>query len=330
MTRLLEELSWVSVGLLPEASESDFKVSVTIASNESERQISFQLPLFVYDLPMTSVGEEHWEEFCRLLKQHGIPLRSSVHTLENNAANAIPIRMALRSNGESFTLESVESADLLTVQFKDIQSGVWGWPLEIAGDSTSALLPDFVSTLRTAIGGDTPIGIALPIVASEEDIRQVVQSRPEYLLLDGGGNALDAVAIRTIAAARRIAREESIHSLPILANVGVSGVDEMLKCLALGANALAGDLLFKQHLPEPQAKEAETSYGMLSSLTAAAPEKESVLKPVSDAVESLDTEFRLQLSQLGCSDISELNARMLQATSEAAASLTGVSLVGRS
>lgn len=286
----------------------------------SDREIQLGLPLLVRRFNSAKLGET-WQDFCSLLRQYGIPLDCSVDDLKSIARSAIPVRLGQRAFDRPLLATQVQTADLFELSSRSAKTDDWAWPAEIGNIKN---LAGFLTAVREAAGGNTPIGIKLPLGADSFDIQASIEAGVDFLSLVSLGQDVDELAIWGIARARDIANSLGASSLTIIVDVPVEGPEDALKCLALGASIVTIDRLLEPLLETP-VEATKTPAGRLTSLGAVpTKQKPPSLRKVKGAMNSFRELLVRQMRLCGATDLTSFNRQCLRATTPQCAEVTGV------
>ncbi len=334
---VLHELCFVQAELPPATGRGNDACSTTTCAlgvRGSARTFQFGLPFFVRGLRPFAVGTA-WNIFCSLLRQHGIPLFSSVADLHSVAASAVPPRCGIRNinqpldvaeltTADAFELACCEGLDAVGVRSsgsnQNSQRQRWGWSQEFLPEQ----LGGFVSAVRQAAGGDTPIGVGLPLGAHVEDLRRALRAGIDFISLTSRFQTLEADDVRSVMQCRQLTREMECDDLPILVSPPRINWDQAHKLLALGASAVCIDSLLRPLIPAAPTTVDDLGVGMLSSLTPKASRKAPELTTMSAALDAARLELVERLQSCGAHDLKNFGAHVLRSCSPRATQLTGI------
>lgn len=329
---VLDELSFIqaelpTVGTLVAAP---LNTRCTLTAADSQRKLQLHVPYFVRQLGPADLGPA-WKTFCLLLRQHGIPLFSPAKALQAVPAAAVPPRFGTRYIDQPIDAEELTTADAFELACYDLPrqySGqVWQWSREILPNQ----FPDFVRAVRQAAGGDTPIGLGLPLGCHVEDLRRAVKAEVDFICLSSRFRQLDAGDLRGLCRCRQMLGQFQREAMPIFVTAPLNDLEQAHKLIALGASAVCIDSLLRPLLPTaPAATTMLAGAGMLAGLTpvAAATATATRRAPELIAVQTALAEYRQRLSErlrcVGVSDLTAFNADVLRSCSERAERVTGV------
>jgi hypothetical protein len=309
---ILDELSFVraplqSADLAELAPSVDTTFSLYV--NGSTRPIQFARPFFVSELGQRQTGGS-WSTLCGLLRRQGIPIFSSVVALQDVPAASVPPRLARRFVNEPLDAVELQTAEAFEIACRAPSGRSWGWTSEI----TTEQLGEFVEAIRQASGGDTPVGIGLPLGCHELDLRSSLKASVDFVSLVASGPTVGRADIRAVAQARRICSDCGQASLPLFVNLPISNADQAMKVLALGASAICIDSLLSNCIPKPAAGAAVgggIGSGMLSGITAG-PRKAVGLPQVEQALEQLNQTLHDTLRSVGAKRLQQCNVACLR------------------
>ncbi len=300
--------------------------SVSLSAEGCERGFQFASPFIVRHLGPAQLGPA-WEVFCRLLRTHGLPLYSSVEALEANPVASVPGRMARRFVDEPFERIELRTADAFEVECRDKEQQNWGWPSEL---STTEKLRGLVTAVREAAGGDTPVGLSLPIGASDRDVNRCLDSGVDFLtLVVQGDGPLDAATVGGLVHARRTCRSAGHRLFPLLLDAPVPNVEQAVKLLALGATAVSIDRVLRGAIPKPDsAKPSPVGGGMLSGISSVPVEKTPALPEMERILVRMSSYLRNRMRLTGTQRLSDFGAHCLKGLSATACQVSGIGMLG--
>lgn len=322
MGTALDELSIVPGQLATDLSvrSSSSATQVTIRAANSRREVPLGLPVMVRQMTAKGLGES-WTEFCGLLRKYGILVDSPAANFEQLPPAAVPLRLGKRFLDEPFYAAELQTADLLELSTRCRSTGNWGWPVEM-GDSSR--LKGMVAAVREAAGGNTPVGISLPLGVHPNDLDVCIDAELDFLTIVAPGNEIDDFSMWGIAKVRQVCQEKG-QDLPLMVDARFLRVLDAVKCLLLGASVVSIDSLLEPFLKADRSEAAKRGQGMLSSI-GGLPESRKGMTLIK--LENKIREFRdalvQQMQWVGASDLSVFDRRFLRAATENCARLTGV------
>ncbi|MFK7735113.1 MAG: hypothetical protein AB8B50_03730 [Pirellulaceae bacterium] len=330
LSQCLDRLCFATVAMGMNIGQEVPDSSCKIAAQNSQRTIQMQLPGFVTRWGPEELGDA-WPEFCELVKQFGLALATDVESLADLPPAAVPLRMGGRVNLRPVVPEELSTADLFVLTLQD-ESGVWGWPPEIGELSR---IESFIASLRQAAGDNTPIGIGLAANARSSDLQLAIRAGADFLHLVSRGAGVDVCV--GVAKARAMAVAQKKADLPILLEAPVTGEENLVKLLALGASAVSLDAFLESavvHLTQRADDDNSGNQvgGMLSSLVAQPPGETSArpkLQPLNERLKAFEFELRDKLNLVGVIDMAGFNSNCLRALDASAAELFCLSKMDR-
>lgn len=311
---------------LPVSSRQDLRNSYstkcTLSVSGSEREHQFHLPYFVRHLTPSELGIS-WVSICNVLRQHGIPIFSSVAALQEVPAASAPARWGMRYINEPIDGIEVTTADAFELSCQDRSRKEWGWSSELRPEQMGAL----VSAVREAAGGDIPIGISLPLGAHDDDLRHVLAAGADFISLIARTARLQATDVHGLVHCRKLANHMSQNYLPILVTAKLSSQEQAHKLLALGASAVCIDDLLRPLIAaalEARSTNNISGTGMLSGMMPLASPKLPVLTNVSTALIDFQQQLVERLNSVGARDLRSFTSDVLRSCSQQAQQITGV------
>ncbi len=308
----------ISTGTMERAKSS---LTRTLSVNGSGRELQISLPYFVRRLAPSVLGSL-WIPFCGLLRQHGIPIFSSVNGLKEVPAANVPARLAMRYIDEPIDALELTTADAFELACRDRLGRTWGWSSELRTEQLGAL----VCAVREAAGGDTPIGIGLPLGGPIEDMRRVLAADVDFISLIGRSPRLEATDIASIVQCRTTAGELDKSNLTILVSAPISDQEQAHKLLALGASAVCIDGLLRPLFSEVSKvrTSSDSAAGMLSGMMPAVSHKQPQLTAISTALAEYRQQLADRLQSVGASDLRNFTSHVLRCCSQRGEQITGV------
>lgn len=297
--------------------------SLTLHSNDGSRQIRLGLPWVVRHPSAGRLGA-HWETFCGLVRAFEIGLQCSVHDLESVPAVSVPLRFGRNHAGASLDPIELQTADVFELDGRTLDSQHWHWP---ADSNDPQRMEAMLGAIRNATSGDTPIGLALPLGARDEDLQRCLEAGADFLtLVSFNRSRADSLAISGIVRARKSCVAAGFPEFPLIVDVPVCRPKHLIIYLALGASIVSVDSLLAQAIELDVAKSTQVGSGMLSGIGATMPTEKSDLPHVKGVLSDLRTELVEQMSFLGVADISQLNRQCLRTANAEVAGLAGLDL----
>ncbi|MCR9294785.1 MAG: hypothetical protein NXI32_18860 [bacterium] len=305
-----------------------------IPTQGSQRQLQLGLPVMLRQMRAQHLAAL-WKDFCSLLRQAAIPVHCSLEELEPLPAAAVPMRFARRYNRQPLQMLDVATADLLELSLRS-SAHEWGWPSELV---TTNALPAFISSVRAAAGGNTPVGLELPVGADVADIELAVNSGVDFLTLHG--SAFDELSVWGISRARQIANKIARASFPIVVDLPLQKIEHLPKCLAIGASVVAIDSLLKP-VTDAAVAELESQTSKPAARTGKLPLSVDIraielrkgksslelLKPVESLLEGIRSILKSHMRLCAVEELAGLDKRCLRATSRRLAELSGLQMLG--
>lgn len=308
----------------PFAPSQKFSTLCGISVRASSRTFQFNLPYFVSQLGPKQLGNG-WISFCGLLRRCGVPLFSSVAPLHAVPAASVPARWSRHNINTALDATELNSADALEIACCAPDERTWEWSSELQPEQFGG----FVSAVRMAAGGDTPIGIGLPLGCHTADMRRAMEAQVDFIHLHARGKRLEANELHSLVQMRNLSDKHQTVRLPILLSAPLSELTHAHKLLALGATAVCIDTLLQPLIP-PLTAALTTEVvggGMLSGLMPTVSPKPLPLT----AVEAALAEYQQQLVELlrttGTDQLQGLNSSLLRSCTERSARITGAALL---
>lgn len=290
--------------------------------NGSGREHQINLPYFVRQLTPSELGIT-WVPLCNILRQHGIPLFSSVAALQEVPAASVPARWGIRYINEPIEGTEVTTADAFELSCQDRSRSEWGWSSELRPEQMGAL----VSAVREAAGGDIPIGISLPLGAHADDLRHALAAGADFISLIARTARLQATDVHGLVHCRKLANQLSRNHLPILVTAKIASQEQAHKLLALGASAVCIDDLLRPLIAEAleaRSTSITSGTGMLSGMMPLASSKPLTLANVSTALVDFQLQLVERLNSVGARDMRSFTSHVLRSCSRQAQQITGV------
>lgn len=350
---LLDELEYSRAPLLTAATthpSAPPSLACTMSVSGSQRAIQLRSPYFIRALGATELGAA-WSPLCNALRQHDIPIFSSVESLDGVPAASVPARWSGRPVDESFNSVELTTADLFEVTCFSRDKRRWTWPSEIAFERIDSLL----RSVRAAAGGDTPVGLSLPLGCHPGDLERCLTADIDFISLNcthtltlpvglqpsstGSGataRALPsgvflAVDLHSIVLCRQMLQQHNRADLPMLVTAPVVDVEQVHKLLALGASAVSIDNIVRQSLALdlPPSQEQESVADLRRrlpslSMSAAPAARKTVLPQVRAQLTQARQTLVERLQSVGACSLAKFNQQCLVSVSQRAQQVTGV------
>jgi glutamate synthase domain-containing protein 2 len=207
--------------------------------------------------------------------------------------------------------------------------------LNVGTDTTADALRDLVSSIRRSTGKKIPVLVGLGASRIAEEVRAVVKSRADGIVLDGQTTAVADTPdelfrfcrVPTIAAipmARdALLENKALGAIELVAATGIRNGADAAKALALGADAVRIDEAALVALGYEPTSNAEHRGVYLSSQAVAG----SGIK-VAKFINSMTMEIALLARSLGKGDVHSLEFEDLSALTVEASMMAGVRLAG--
>ena len=294
----------------------------------SGRKLQFNAPFFARGLSASQLST-NWPAVCGILRAKGLPMYATVQELQSVPATQVPARIAQRFLGQPFVHDEVTTSDALELVNCTLVGSGWSWPYEISG---SRDLKTLVTTLRSATGGEVPIGMNLPLNAKLADMRMSLDSTVDYLTfthcpecLTSSTAQVTSLAAHGIVLARKICAQYGRPKIPLLLDAPIANIDHVIKLLALGASAINIASIIRNALPaaEPQRFESKLTESLLGGL----PTVQKVVRELPQVERSL-AELIQRLSETlrfaGLLDVAELESSCLLSMNTVVAEQLGI------
>jgi hypothetical protein len=290
----------------------------------SSRTFQFNLPYFVSQLGTQQLGNG-WLSFCGLLRRFGIPLFSSLAPLHAVPAAAVPARWSRHHINCALNATELNSADAFEIACCAPDARTWEWSSELQPDRFGS----FVSAVRLVAGGDTPIGIGLPLGCHLDDMQLALEAQVDFIHLHARGKRLEANELHSLVKLRSLSNRYQTVRLPILVSAPLSELTHAHKLLALGATAVCIDTLLQPLIPTLAASLTTEAAGggMLSGLIPAVSPKSLPLPAIEAALAEYQQELISVLRSTGAGQLQRLTSDMLGSCTERAARVTGAALL---
>lgn len=331
---LLDELDYVQAPLvrtLETPQNSAHSLAQTISISGSSRTVALRAPYFTRSLGPVDLGAA-WAPFCNTLRQHGIPIFASVDAFANVPAASVPARWSGRTVDEPFDPDELSTADLFEIACHDRARRQWKWPSEIGSDRIGGLL----RSVREASGGDTPIGISLPLGCHLNDVQHCVSADVDFICLTSRFARFEASDLHNLVQCRMLASHLNRPRLPLLVTAPIVDIEQLHKLLALGASAVSLDDILRPAIAQDmQPDEKEVA---LADLRRRLP---SIALNINSSankhfeltlVEKLLAQQRRLLGQrltsVGANNLMDFTRECLRSVSERAERITGVMRLG--
>ncbi|MFO0940288.1 MAG: hypothetical protein U0930_05920 [Pirellulales bacterium] len=314
---LLDEIVFQPAAMQPiSACESAMSTLVSFGPHGSLRPLQAQAPWMVCHTTPEQAGTK-WVDLCSRLNARGLLIECSVPALEKVPVNTIPRRLFRQSIHLPIDVENVHSADLIEITCQSPITSIWGWPPEIESSSN---LPAWLNSVRQVIGGQTPLGIGVSDGVDDNAIRAILACKVDFITLHSRGNI--EFLVNTLVRIRKAIEASSI-STSVCVRTKISSMEQLLKVVALGANAITVDGLLSEIW---QSSNSSMSSFLGTRLPAgiAAP---AAPCPIAEKLDKLQTSLQQTLQLTGCSSVQALRGS-LRAVSPSAAQLACLPLIG--
>ncbi|MEZ6138259.1 MAG: hypothetical protein R3C53_25530 [Pirellulaceae bacterium] len=324
MHSLFDELSFSCAALPINTSAAELDTTFTIPTMGSQRRLQVGMPWFVRHPKPKWLGKQ-WPVLCGLLRSAGIPIYGPVEHLADVPAASLPLRFATRQNASPFNSLEMKTADALEICLRpESDEAAWSWPSEF-GQVTD--LANFVQTVRVAAGGNTPIGVSLPVGAANTDLEACLAAQVDFLTFVADPNLDDeAVLIEGLTRARRRI-EQADRALPILLVAHPRDVGQCVKLLALGASCLSIDSLLESTVDTRPAQPVSAG-GMLSGISLPTPQTEPSLAKTEALLDTLANQLRACMQRTGAHDLAAFRANRLRCLTDHLSQLSGLTKLG--
>jgi hypothetical protein len=327
---ILDDVVIAPVALMP-ALPHGYGPAISTAQavpSSAGRKLQFNAPFFAKGLSASQLST-NWPVVCGILRAKGLPLYAAVQELMAVPAAQVPARIAQRFLGQPLVHDEVNMADAFELANCTPGGNEWSWPFEI---SSGRDLKTLVTTLRSATGGEVPIGMSLPLNAKVADIRMSVESSVDYLALthcpeclaSSPGEVASHAALG-IVSARKLCAQFGRAKIPILLDAPIANGDQLIKLLALGASAINIGNIIRNAMPaaEPQRYESKLTENLLGSLPTAhkvVRELPHVERSLTELIQRLDETLRFA----GLLEVSALESTCLQSMNAVVAQQLGI------
>lgn len=351
---LLNELEYARAPMLGSASEQTSLIpslARPIPVSGSQRASQLRSPYFIRMLTTAELGAA-WTPLCSVLRRHEIPIFSSVESLGRVPAASIPARWSGRPVDEPFQSTELTTADLFEVSCLSRDQRRWIWPREISAERLDGLL----RSVRAAAGGDTPVGLNIPLGCHVSDLQRCLAADIDFISLScthtlaqsadaqlrspaavgvAAGGLLSGIFLagdlHSVVLCRQILQQLKRPQLPLLVTAPVVDFEQAHKLLALGASAVSIDHIVRQSIaPDMQFSQEEKSESDLPFRLPSLPQRGA---PASKHAELPHLELQLKqarqaliglLQAVGASSLSDFTQHCLVSVSQRAQQVTGV------
>lgn len=357
---LLDELEYARAPMLSAASPPTSRLPALNRSPPTaagQPTIQMRSPYFIRDLGTKgSLGAAEaasaWAPLCSALRQYGIAMFSSVESLSRIPAASVPARWSGRSSDEPFDAVELATADLFEISCMTRARRQWRWPNEIALERIDGLL----RSVRAAAGGDTPVGLNVPLGCHPSDLQRCLSADIDFISLSSAApravaadsragqaaasratsgplqtTSFSATELHSIVLCRQMAQQLNRPQLPMLVTAPVLEIEQAHKLLALGASAVSIDHIVRQSLlldrPPSSHEEAVGELRFqLPSLpqSVATGAKKSDLPHLENQLKHARQTLIELLQSVGASGLDDFNQQCLVSVSQRAQQVTGV------
>lgn len=305
--------------------------TATTIQTPTGRKLQFNAPFFAKGLSSSQIGA-NWPVLCGVLRAKGLPIYATVQELQSVPAAQVPARIAQRFLGQPLVHSEVTLSDAFELVNCNPDGTGWSWPYEI---SAGRDLKTLVTTLRSATGGDIPIGMALPLNAKPADFRMSLDSSADYITLTHCPESLATTAgeiasqaALALIAARKLCAQFGRAEIPLLLDAPIANAEHLVKLVAMGASAVNVAAVIRSALPnvEPKRYESMLAENLLGSLPSAqkiARELPQVERALTDLIQKLTDIARFA----GLLDVSDLDSTCLQSLSPSVAEQLGLAVL---
>jgi hypothetical protein len=332
---LLDELDYVQATLphaTPALAGSPVTLEQSMAVSGSSRTLTLRSPYFTRSLGPADLGEV-WEPFCSELRQRGIAIFSPADTLSNVPIASLPSRWSVRTVDEPFDATELATADLFEVACHDRGRQQWKWPNEISDERIDGLL----RTVRTAAGGNTPIGLSLPLGCHPQDLQRVVTADVDFISLSSRFARFEASDLHSVVLCRQLVRQLNRPKLPLLVTAPILEIEQAHKLLALGASAISIDDILRpaiaqdRHLSDEELSVVDLRRKLPSIALSFNPNanKKLDVPQVAKLLQQSQRMLRERLRSVGASSFSMFTPQCLRSVSERAERVTCVARIGQ-
>lgn len=280
---LLNEIEYARAPMLGSASQQtslapSLARSIPVSGNQRPSQL--RSPYFVRTLTAAELGAA-WTPLCSALRRHEIPIFSSFESLGGVPAVSVPARWSGRPVDEPFQANELTTADLFEVSCLSRDQRRWSWPSEISGERLDGLL----RSVRAAAGGDTPVGLNIPLGCHVNDLKRCLAADIDFISLScahpvahsadsqsrspvagsvaAGGlpsGVFLAGDLHSVVLCRQMLQQLKRPQLPLLVTAPVEDIEQAHKLLALGASAVSIDQIVRQSIaPDMRLSQQEES-----------------------------------------------------------------------
>jgi hypothetical protein len=331
---LLDELDYVQAPL-PHASQTQGKTPIALeqsfAVSGSSQKLTLRSPYFTRALGPADLGGA-WEPFGRELRQRGISIFSPVDALGNVPVASLPSRWSARAVDEPFDATELATADLFEVTCHDRARQDWRWPDEISDERIDGLL----RTVRTAAGGNTPIGLSLPLGCHPIDLRRSLTADVDFISLSSRFAKFEASDLHSIVLCRELAGQLNRPQLPLLVTAPIVDMEQAHKLLALGASAVSLDDILRPaiaqdlRLSDEELSIVDLRRKLPSIALSLNPKANKILEipRVSQLLEQIQRLLRERLRSVGANNLSMFTPQCMRSVSERAERVTRVARMG--
>lgn len=305
------------------AGPARLDTSVVLKTKTSTRRVTLGLPVVLRGLNPKLLGK-HWDGLCGLLRQNGMALHCPLDALDAVVAGAIPLRIGQRHRDVPLDSVDLKNSDAFEL---DLRSGQahhrgWSWPAELTSPTR---LASCIAAVRAAAGGDTPIGVVLPLGAAMSDIDKCLQSEVDFLSLVGLHHQhVDGLMIQGVVQARSLCVQRGREDLPIMVDVPIQHVSDIPKFLALGASVVSIDGLIAEAVSRAKSKSQRAGTGMLAGIANPVVETADPLSAVAGLFAELKSHLGQQMELCGVGSVAEFSRKHLRAQSQSAAQISDV------
>lgn len=351
---LLNELEYARAPMLGSASEQTSlapSLARSMPVSGSQRAIQLRSPYFIRMLGASELGAA-WAPLCSSLRRHGIPIFSSVESLDGVPAVSVPARWSGRPVDEPFESIELTTADLFEVSCLSRDQRQWRWPSEISVDRLDGLL----RSVRAAAGGDTPVGLNLPLGCHRDDLQRCLAADIDFISLSRtqtaahstdsqvGGTAASGIEagglqasvflagdLHSVVLCRQMLQQLNRPQLPMLVTAPVVDIEQAHKLLALGASAVSIDQIVRQSIVSDMLpRQEEESESDLPFRLPSLPQRSA---PASKHAELPHLEIQLKqarqaliglLQAVGANGLSDFTQQCLVSVSQRAQQVTGI------
>lgn len=314
---LFDEIAFQPAPMQPlPASDIPKSTLVSFGPSGNLRPVQAQAPWMVCQTTPERAGAK-WVDLCSRLHARGLVIECSVPALEKVPVNSIPRRLFRQSIHMPIDVENVHAADIIEITCQSPVSSSWGWPPEIESSNNLAI---WLSSVRQVIGGQTPLGIGVTDGVDESAVRAILSSRVDFITLHSRGSM--EFLVNSLVRIRK-AIDASGSSTALVVRTKQSSVDQLVKIVALGANAVTVDGLLSD-LWQNSSSSMSSFLGTRLPSGIAAP---SAPCPIAEKLDKLQTSLESTLQLTGCASVQELR-NSLRALTPWAAQLADLKMLG--